>query len=258
MAKAITRLLPNEEIIYFGDTAHLPYGDKSGEAVQHFAHHITQFLLARKCKLIVIACNTASSVASESLHQEFGHRVIFVNVIDPIVKGVVQMNRYRDIGVIGTKGTISSSVYARKIEELAPGIRVHAMPTPLLAPMIEEGFFHNKISKEIIDLYLAKPAIQQIQALILACTHYPLIKHDIEDYYQGRVDVFDSTDFVAKEVAKQLTKQQLLNTFKSRDHHFFVSDYTDSFEQTTYFFYRETIQLELCSLWNNAAEFPDN
>ncbi|PSR03962.1 MAG: glutamate racemase [Bacteroidetes bacterium SW_11_45_7] len=258
VAKAITRLLPEEEMIYFGDTAHLPYGDKSSDAVHHFASHITRFLLDKQCKLIVIACNTASSVAYDVLQFQHGETVLMVNVIDPIVEGVTDKKQHKDIGIIGTQGTIGSGIYENKIREIDPEIRVHNLATPLLAPMIEAGFFHNKISKEIIDSYLAQPKLEDIEALILACTHYPLIKEDIEEYYQGMVDVYDSTDFVAQEVKRLLKNRELLNNFKSNDHHFYVSDYTDAFEQTTHYYYQEKIGLELCPHWSQVEEFPGN
>ena len=153
------------------------------------------------------------------------------------------------MGVIGTKGTINSRIYAKKIHKLKPLIKVVSLATPLLAPMIEEGFFNNNISKTIIHSYLSKNAFIDINALILACTHYPLIKKEVEEYYNNQVNIIDSSEVVAQYVYNLLQDQDLLNNGVGEKHCFYVSDYTESFEKSTRFFFKNEIHLDEVSLW---------
>ena len=180
VAQAIKKALPNEHFIYFGDTAHLPYGDKSPESIRHYAARITQFLLEKKCKAIVIACNTASAHAFKIVQDIAGPSVPVINVIDPVADYVSAHFHKKRIGVMGTKGTIASRVYVVRIEKRNKSLKVISNATPLLASMIEEGFYNNKISQTIINSYLSKPNFKNIDALILACTHYPLIRKDVD------------------------------------------------------------------------------
>src|SRR4051812_13453440 len=136
VANAIQKVLPNESLIYFGDTAHLPYGDKSPDSIKYYAIRITQFLLERKAKMIVIACNTASSVAYDTVKDFVGGKVPVINVIDPVVSIVLDRDNINKIGVIGTKGTIKSDIYAKKIKAKSKKVEVSSLATPLLAPMI--------------------------------------------------------------------------------------------------------------------------
>src|SRR5688572_2737820 len=167
VAHAIKKLLPKENMIYFGDTAHLPYGDKSEAAIQAYSIRIANILLQKGCKVIVIACNSASSAAYELLKEYVRKDTHIINVIDPMVALVASQYQKSNIGLIGTKRTVQSDVYTRKINESGKGISLHSLATPLLAPMIEEGFFNNQISHEIIAQYLSDPALQQIDGLIL-------------------------------------------------------------------------------------------
>ena len=251
VASAIHRLLPNEQLLYFGDTAHLPYGDKSAAAIRQYSQRIAEFLLEKNCKIIVIACNTASSVAFRSVQKLSGRRASVINVIDPMVNYVT--GKYSDgkVGVIGTKGTINSRVYVRKIQKINDGLQVASAATPLLAPMIEEGFFNNHISQTIIGSYLEKKHLADIQALILGCTHYPLIKKEVGHFYQGKVEVIDSSEVVANRVKQRLSKQKLLTTRSQTPRsQFFVSDFTESFEKSTRYFFKEGIQLKKLNIWD--------
>lgn len=249
VANAILQRLPNEEIIYFGDTAHLPYGEKSADAIRYYCLQIVKFLLEQDCKLIVIACNTASAAAYRIL-LEFFDTTLFVNVIDPLVEEVAKLH-FSKVGVIATKATTQSGVYAQKLKEAQTGLEVASLATPLLAPMIEEGFFNNQVSKTVIETYLSNPIFNDIEAILLACTHYPLIKKDIADFFEGRVKVFDSTDVVAEKVFQKLSAHHLLNDKCRHPHRFYVSDYTASFEKTTQLFYKEAIQLEEKVIWKD-------
>lgn len=249
VANALNKLLPNETLLYFGDTAHLPYGDKSSDAIKSYAIGISDFLLNKNCKMIVIACNTASSVAYETVKKYAGKRALIVDVINPVVNEVTSHNKYNHIGVIGTRTTIRSDVYASKIKAKNKKLDISSIATPLLAPMIEEGFFNNKISRTIINSYLSRPKIKKIDALILACTHYPLIKPEIEGYYKNRVKIVDSAEIVAKHVKAVLEANNLVNKNKSNKHHFYISDFTKSFEQSTKIFFKGKIKLEKMNLW---------
>lgn len=245
-ARAIIDRLPGEDVIYVGDTAHLPYGEKSPALIKYYAIKITEFLIARKCKLIVIACNTASSVAFDELVEIFGDRVTFINVVDPIVSRIAADEEAHKVGIIGTKGTIQSGIYASKLKAARPQLETVSMATPLLAPMIEAGFFDNNISRSVIESYLEDPQFKGIDGLILACTHYPLIRKEIEAYYQDAVRVVDSTAFVAEDVEAALAKENLLNTQTEGERHFFATDITESFSKTTRIFFGEKVKLEFC------------
>ncbi|MBL6662956.1 MAG: glutamate racemase [Flavobacteriales bacterium] len=242
VAKAIRSLLPHESLLYFGDTKHLPYGEKSAHAIQEFSKNIALFLKQKNCKMIVIACNTASSVAYDTIKNECPD-IEIVNVIDPIVNRITTSKDTNTIGVIGTKGTINSDVYPQKIKSINRKIIVKSLATPLLAAMIEEGFFNDKISQAIVHNYLKDPALEGIDKLILACTHYPLIYEVIRDFYPKEIEIIDSASHVALHIKDVLSDKQLL-AHQSQKHKFYVSDYTLSFEKSAKFFFGEDIHLE--------------
>lgn len=250
LAHAITELMPIEPIIYFGDTAHLPYGDKSATAIQAYSVKICNLLLEKNCKLILIACNSASAAAYDLVKAYVGTKAIVVNVIDPVINYLDQYWAGKTLGLIGTKQTINSGIYSQKAEALGKDIHIKSLATPLLAPMIEEGFFNHTISEQIIREYLLQPVLQNMDGLILGCTHYPLIKTQIDQFYQGRVDVIDTSLIVANEIKRILVGEDLLNKIKPVGRQFFVSDYTDSFEKSTKIFFGETIKLTQFSIWD--------
>jgi glutamate racemase len=250
VAHTIHTKLPNEQIIYFGDTAHLPYGDKSEAAIQAYSIKIADVLLKKGCKVIVIACNSASSASYELLKEYVHDQAHIINVIDPMVEYVSTHWAGRKVGLIGTKRTVQSGIYARKLKELCPSIELQSLATPLLAPMIEEGFYNSQISHEIIAQYLADPHLSSIDALILACTHYPLIEKEIKGFYQTKVAVLDSSIIVTEALNRYLTKTHLLSSSENPQHHFIVSDYTESFEASTQIFFGEKVRLEWHPLWN--------
>jgi len=251
VAKAIQHALPNESFIYFGDTAHLPYGDKSPESIRHYAKRITELLLASQCKAIVIACNTASAHAFKEVVKQVPAGVPVINVVDPVAAYTAYHYTKGKIGVIGTKGTIQSRIYVKRIEKLNKQLKVLSNATPLLASMIEEGYFNNKISQTIINNYLSKPTFKGIDALILGCTHYPLIKKEVEKFYQQKIEIIDSATVVAEHVAEVLNKRKLLNETKRKPkYQFWVSDYTESFEASTSIFFKEKLKLVEKRIWN--------
>jgi len=249
VAHAIRNTLPSENMIYFGDTAHLPYGDKSEAAIQAYSIRIADVLLKKGCKVIVIACNSASSAAYELLKEYVRKDLHIINVIDPMVDLVTSKFGGKHVGLIGTKRTVQSGVYVRKTEEANQGVTIASVATPLLAPMIEEGFFNNQISHEIIAQYLADETLKNIDALILACTHYPLIKKEISAYYKNTLPILDSSEVVALALRDYLDREGLLNTTNKPTHHFLVSDYTESFEAAARMFFHEAVHLEKHPLW---------
>ena len=240
----ISKLMPNERIVYFGDTKHLPYGDKSPEAIIRFSKDITTFLLEQNCKMVVIACNTASAIAFNAVEKLCKDKALAVNVIDPVVEFTCRAET-QSVGIIGTKNTILSNVYATKIKAQNSKLTTKSLATPLLVPMIEEGFYQNKISNTILSNYLEKEDLLNIDHLILGCTHYPLIEEEIKEYYKGTVDIINSAKIVSKYIKKKLSDSNLLsNSQSSQTHNFHVSDYTDSFEQSAQYFFGERINLK--------------
>lgn len=245
VAKAITEQLPNETIIYFGDTAHMPYGDKSKELIRNYSIKITNFLLReKKCKAIVIACNTASAAAYEELRDNFKNIIPIINVIDPMIEEVIAEKSLTKVGIIGTKTTIQSGIYQEKLTRRKPSLPFAAMATPLLATMIEEGFYNDNISHAILTEYLNAPDLKGIDGIVLACTHYPLIKKEIDQYYEGKVKIFDSAQVVAAKLKWILEKEGLAHgNSRPYPNEFFISDYTESFKIATKIFFESEVQL---------------
>ena len=252
VARAIAKQLPNEQIIYFGDTAHFPYGDKASSSIKKYSETISQFLLKNNCKAIVIACNTASSAAALSLKKTLPKNVALFDVIQPVVSYINEFHSKDKVGIIATKGTTNSRIYPKLISAINPDIKVSSLATPLLAPMIEEGFFNNNISKTIIGSYLSTNNIKDINALVLACTHYPIIEKEIAEYYcnsNKKITILNSAKIVAKKIANELKTLNLLSDKKNKAHEFFVSDYTKSFEKSSEIFFGESIKLSKIDLW---------
>jgi glutamate racemase len=250
VANAICKLLPHESIIYFGDTAHLPYGDKSPESIRHYSAKITHYLTEQNCKAIVIACNTASALGFQTAKDIAGSSIPVINVVDPAVAYLSQHFKGKRVGIIGTKGTVNSRIYVNKLAKADKTIDVAQLATPLLAPMIEEGFFNNKISKTIINSYLEKKPLANIHALVLGCTHYPLIRPEIDSFYKKKVQVLDTSEIVAKAVAETLKEKGLLNENTTLGTKVFcVSDFTKGFEESARYFFEEKINLQEIRLW---------
>lgn len=249
VAKAVAEALPLETIVYFGDTAHLPYGDKSMDLIKKFSFDIADFLIQKKkCKSVVIACNTASAVAYEALRDIHKGEIPILNVIDPIIEAIVQDSSIKKVGIIATQTTVNSGVYQEKLTRRSPDITIEVLATPLLVPMIEEGFANDNISHAIIANYLSNPKFHDIDALILGCTHYVLIKSEIDAFFNRKVKLFDSTDILAKKLSIILAKENLLTTDSSHENHFYISDFTPDFQKSATRFYEEEIVLKRVSL----------
>lgn len=256
VAKAVKQILPDETIIYFGDTVHLPYGDKSTAAIQAYSVRIAEMLLKEKCKVILIACNSASSAAYDLVTEYVGKRAKVFDVINPTVDYIREHHEDDSVGLIGTRQTVSAGVYAAKIKALNQNIAFSALATPLLVPMIEEGIYNDQISHDIIEKYLKDSSLSDINSLILGCTHYPIIKKEISKYFEDgekEVEVIDSAEMVAKALKSFLEYNHLLASKRLSNDRFLVSDFTKSFETTTKTFFGQEVHLELLPIWDEIS-----
>lgn len=249
VAQAIVKSMPKENIIYFGDTAHLPYGDKSTASIQAYAIKIAQMLLQQHCKVILIACNSASAAAFDLVKEYVGSKSLVMNVIDPVVQVLQKDYKNKKIGLIGTRQTVNSHIYKKKIDALNTGIDLISYATNLLAAAIEE-FGDHSVLDGLLHQYLTHPDLRNIDALVLACTHYPIVKNRIATLYEQHVQIIDSAEAVAKALKTKLTQNDLLNDNGSSQKHFYVSDYTESFAQNAKLFFNEEILLEHYPLWD--------
>lgn len=221
--KEIVASLPQEDTIYVGDTARVPYGTKSPDTVIRYSREITSFLVKRDIKLLVVACNTASAVALEKLKDEFPLPI--VGVIEPGARKAVSVTRNGRIGVIGTEGTIKSSAYSKAIKRLNPDIEVITQPCPLFVPLAEEGWVDNEVARLTAATYLRGMKENGVDTLVLGCTHYPLLKPMLSEVMGDGVTLVDSAEETARTVAGILTEENLLRpTCEKGNHHYFVSD----------------------------------
>lgn len=245
VAKEIKRLLPNENFIYYGDTKHLPYGEKSKEAIIGYVTNITNFLLENNCKAIVIACNSATANALKEVLEKVDNKVPVIDVINPVAEKVA-FELHNNVGVIATKATVSTGLYKKTIRKHNKFIKVDELATPLLVPAIEEGFKNHPITHAIIYNYLSNNKLKNIETLILGCTHYPLLIDEIKQFYGNRVRVIDSPNIVANELKQILGKNNLLNIKNGQpQYQFYLSDLTKNFEKIAKKIFGNSIQLEL-------------
>lgn len=250
VAQAIVELLPNEDIIYFGDTAHLPYGDKSPDSIRYYALKICKYFIDSGCKAIVIACNSAASVAAYDILDFYGDDLLIINVVDPLVQEVAKSD-FQKVGVIATTATTDSGVYPEQLKKYRPELEVESMATPLLVPMIEENIVHNEVSRIILKNYLEATPLMDIDALLLACTHYPLIKTEIADLLPKSVSILDSSKTTAEYLRKELQHRKLLNDNMNtpRSNLFKVSQFHPTFEKITALFFGNKVHLEEVDIW---------
>ncbi len=207
VAAALRQLLPAEDIFYIGDTARVPYGGKSAATIERYSMEISGLLLAEEAKLIVVACNTASALAVPRLQETL--RVPVLGVILPGARAAVKATRSRRVGVIGTRATIYSRAYERAIQDLDPEIQVLSQECPLLVPLIEEGWLDDPVSDQVIGRYLDQLVKDQIDTLVLGCTHYPLLRQSIKRFVGPQITLVDSADNCALAVKDLLRKQKL-------------------------------------------------
>ena len=244
VVRAVMEQIPGSDIIYFGDTARTPYGSKSPETVIRYAIENTDFLLEKGAKIIIMACNSASSVATESLVQKYN--IPIFEVITPAARLSVQASKKMCIGVIGTRATVQSGIYEKKILAIDPEARVYSVACPLLVPLVEEGWFKKPVTSMVVKKYLHPLKIRQIDTLILGCTHYPLLKNIIQHKIGKRVHIIDSSAGVAIKVSDFLkTNTEVENKLaKNGKFQLFVSDITQQFEKTAKVVLNRKVKLE--------------
>lgn len=248
VVKALLDQVPGYDIVYFGDTAHTPYGSKSPDTVIGYALENTEFLLNQGAQIIVVACNTASSVAFKSIVEKFDVPVF--EVITPAVKFSIKNSSSLKIGIIGTRATINSGAYEKKIKHLEPEARIYSKACPLLVPLVEEGWFKRPETVMIVKKYLHSLKVRQIDTLILGCTHYPLLKEIIQRKIGKRVFVTDSSLAVAGDIKKFLLMHPAIEQKISKKGitEFFVSDVTPQFEKTAKMILKRDLQLKLVTI----------
>ncbi|MDP3733581.1 MAG: glutamate racemase [Candidatus Daviesbacteria bacterium] len=222
VAKEIIKLLPNESIIYLGDTARVPYGTRSKEVVIKFALELVKFLLKRKVKVLVVACNTISALALSEIEKI--STVPVVGVVLPAVAEAVKATRNKRIGVIGTQGTIGSQVYEREIKKIDPYVEVFSVGCPLFVPLAEEGLHNHKAAKLVAEDYLDEIVKAQVDTLILGCTHYPLLLETIRETVGPSITLVDSAKPTALEIKKVLSDNDLFSNNQNPSLEFYVTD----------------------------------
>lgn len=240
--------LSQYRIVYFGDTARSPYGPKSPKTIIDYAIEDTEFLLSQGAKIIIVACNSASSVAFEALKDRFP--IPIFEVIRPAVEKTLRVTRKQRVGVIGTRATVGSGIYERLLKAVRPEIQVYSQACPLLVPLVEEGWLNRPETKRVVRKYLFQLKMMQVDTLVLGCTHYPLLKPIIRKKMGKTVQVIDSSQEVAlwvddylnqnPEIASSLTPAE-----GGEGHRFFVSDLTPNFETIARHFLGRPIRLEL-------------
>jgi glutamate racemase len=223
VVSALIRRLPNENIVYFGDTARVPYGPKSPQVVKEYTAQDTDFLVSQGVKMIVVACNTVSSVALEVVQKH--SRVPVVGVIVPGARAAVAATTRKRIGVIGTVGTIRSEAYTHAIRQCDPAVTVISQPCPLLVPLAEEGWIEHPATSMIVREYLFPLSTQKIDTLVLGCTHYPILRPVIASVFSPGVTLIDSGEATAADVEAELDRNNLRNPSRLKPNlQFFVSD----------------------------------
>lgn len=232
VAREIMRNLPKEDIVYFGDTARVPYGSKSKDNIIRYSRQIIHFLQTKGVKAIVIACNTASALALDTVKDEFD--IPIIGVVEPGARAALAVTENKKIGVIGTEATVRSSMYEKIIEGINPEVSVIGKACPLFVPLVEEGFKKHQVTDEIIDYYLASLKQSDIDALILGCTHYPLLRSKIKEYVGEKITLVNPAYETAMDLKRILQEMDMENPDIEGDHgsySFYVSDAADKFKQ---------------------------
>lgn len=230
VAREIMRNLPFERIVYFGDTARVPYGNKSRESIIRFSRQIIHFLQEEHVKAIVVACNTASAYALDEVQKDLD--IPIIGVVKPGAKVAAQATRNKRIGVIGTKGTIGSNIYADYIHEIDPEITVVGKACPLFVPLVEEGWLKDPVTVEVAQRYLQELQEQDVDTLVMGCTHYPLLRSVLRELLGEKVTLVNPAYETAQSL-KQLLKEMNLDNpgIKEEEfpYRFYVSDLADQF-----------------------------
>jgi glutamate racemase len=237
--KEIEDLLPNEDIVYFGDTARVPYGNKSKATILKFTTENILFLLKKKVKIVIIACNTASALALDSLRDVFN--VPIIGVIEAGVVKALTVSKNLKVGVIGTRSTIGSNAYQNALLSRNKNIKIYAKSCPLFVPLAEEGMLSGEITAKVVDLYLKSFKKSRVDTIILGCTHYPLLKETIASY-MGKAVIIDSAKEVAQHARIILNQHNLLNSKTKKGRcEFYASDETNNFSELAKMFLKRPV-----------------
>lgn len=238
--KEVRKVLPNEKIYYFGDTARVPYGDKSKELIIRYSKQIVEFLLEKKVDAIVVACNTATSLALEELNATF--KIPIIGVIDAGVRTALYTTKENKVGVIGTIATIDSKKYEIELKKRNEEIEVYSKACPLFAPAVEEGILSGKLMKQMIKMYLVEME-NKIDTIILGCTHYPLLKDSIQEIYPN-IDIVDPAKETAQDLKEILIKKDLLKNEvqDGNEVEYYVTDNAEKFKEVGTMFLGENIE----------------
>lgn len=231
VAREIMRNLPSEKIVYFGDTARLPYGSKSKETIIRYSRQIIHFLQEQQVKAIVVACNTASAFALDAVRDELD--IPIIGVIEPGARVAAEATKNKRVGIIGTIGTVDSGIHADFLKMLDPEITVIAKACPLFVPLVEEGWLHDSVTLEVADRYLKEFKEKQADTLILGCTHYPLLRSTIRTVMGEGVRLVNPAYETALELLRLLKEKDLLSTGSGQEefpYRFYVSDLADKFK----------------------------
>lgn len=229
VVKEIMSQIPGESIIYFGDTARVPYGSKSKATVTAYTRQIAKFLEAQGVKVIVIACNTASAFALETVSAEID--IPMIGVIKPGAAMAARTTRNGRIGVIATEGTIQSRIYNEYLSATNPQVRVFGKACPLFVPLVEEGWTDDPVTREVVSRYMSELKPFHIDTLVLGCTHYPLLRNTIQEIVGEEVELVNPALETAKSLKELLIEQGLLSDSGKVEHHFYVSDGAEKFRQ---------------------------
>ncbi len=228
VAREIMRQLPEENVVYFGDTARVPYGSKSKNNIIRYSEQIVRFLKTKDVKAIVIACNTASALALETVQKEID--IPIIGVIVPGARAAVQETKNGKIGVIGTEATIRSKTYTHVIQSMLPNAEVMGTPCPLFVPLVEEGFNKHPLINEFIDIYLSDMRKTDIDTMILGCTHYPLLRSKVMAYFGEEVRIVNPAYETAMDLKNILQEKNIANqSGKPAVYEFYVSDAAEKF-----------------------------
>ncbi|QQS38566.1 glutamate racemase [Candidatus Woesebacteria bacterium] len=233
----IRALLPNESIVYLGDTARVPYGTRSKEVVVKFAKQDAQFLVGKNVKCVVIACNTASSWAANEVRQS-----MTIPVLDVVSSCMMSLVNIKKIGVIATRGTVNSHAYTNGIKKINPHALVIEKECPLFVPFIEEGIVKGKLIDMLIDNYLSDMRRNKVDTLVLGCTHYPMLANKIRNYMGKDVSLLDAGKTVAISLGQVLKDKNMQNNSRQPFHEYFVTDLTDNFVNVASWFLKEKLK----------------
>lgn len=240
VVKQLMKMLPDEQLIYFGDTARIPYGTRSRKLVQQYALEDAHFLTQFDIKMIVVACNTASSSALPVLEENFD--IPIIGVVKPGAEAAVNLTRNGKIGVIGTTATINSDAYSMEIRKRMPQAQVFGQPCPLLVPLAEEGWLEDKVTLLTLEKYLTPMLQEKVDTLILGCTHYPILEKAIRQVTGPKVQLVDSGKETAKVVRQTLLDLKLVNhSGRGGENRFFVSDAPAKFKEVGSLFLGEPL-----------------